>query len=1006
MAQATKPLDTGDEISFNRDIKPILSDNCFACHGFDPETRESGLRLDVREAALAFRGGDGAAIVPGDHRASAIYNRITSDDPDKVMPPPEAHKKVSPEQADLLARWIDEGAEYEMHWAYVAPERPAVPEVRWGDWGRNTIDAFVLERLEAQGLSPSPDADPETLLRRVTRDLTGLPPTLDEIDTFLADPSEEAYAEAVERLLASPAFGERMAISWLDQVRYADTTGFHSDETQPVWAYRDYVVQAFNQNIPFDQFTREQLAGDLLPDSGARQKIASGFNRLNLTTAEGGAQPDEYVAKYMGDRVRAVSNVWMGATMGCAECHDHKYDPFTAKDYYRMGAFFADIKQRPVYSHRTVREPSLEIPTDEQTADLARLEKLKREGQAIVDAVLAQANRNDSFEDWLVRTAASPDIAEPVELIYVEDKLPKGVKTYGEWDYVTDEGGQVNTGRLARRQNAVDGGRSLQHTARGFKTGHQPHESDRWFVDVWLAPEHPPTSLMLQVNDGTWEHRAFWGQDNLWQGGIGVTDKPKRRYMGPLPATGEWVRLEVSARLIGLSDRPVIGLGFSQNSGLVYWDRAGVSTLPAGKIPPHIAGLLQQPVAERSAETTDELRAWYDERVVPLAPEVIAAEDGVSEAGRALKAYRKDKVYRTLITEAVEAPPVVRVLPRGNWLDKTGEVVEPGIPEFMGTLPIDNRRANRLDLAEWLVSDHHPLTRRVFVNRLWKMFYGRGLSAVLDDLGNQGRWPSHPELLDWLAVEFGDSGWDMKHMVRLMVTSRTYRQSSRPRPELVKADIENQLLGRQARFRVEAELIRDHALAVSGLLNDEMGGPPAKPYQPEGHWDHLNFPRRKYVHNVDAGQYRRGLYIHWQRTFLHPMLRNFDAPSREECTAERVLSNTPLQALTLLNDPTFVEAARVFAARIMHEGGDEVDERVAWAFRMMVARSPSASEAEVLKSLYAEQLKHYADHLDDAKAITTVGLATSAEDLPVGEHAAWTAVARALFNLHETITRD
>ncbi|MEM0913269.1 MAG: PSD1 and planctomycete cytochrome C domain-containing protein [Planctomycetota bacterium] len=997
--------DTPERISFNRQIRPILSDNCFACHGPDPETRASGLRLDIREDAVTFERGDGRAIVPGDHRSSAVYRRVTSGDADEVMPPPETHKSISPEQAALLAAWIDQGAEYEPHWAYVAPTRPGVPEVRQADWPTNAIDAFVLARLEAESLNPSAEADPATLLRRVTRDLTGLPPTLAELDAFLSDPSEKAYAGVVDRLLASPAFGERLAIFWLDQVRYADTTGFHSDETQPVWAYRDYVVQAFNENLPFDRFTREQLAGDLLPDSGVRQKIASGFNRLNLTTAEGGAQPDEYLAKYMADRVRAVSNVWMAGTMACNECHDHKYDPYTLKDFYRMGAFFADVEQRAVYKHGTLREPSLEIPDESQRAELARLELAVKERQAHVDAALAEAGGDEAFARWASRPPDTWDVAEAADRVLLDDRPDAAVKEkHGKWDFVTADEGPVRSGSLARRQQADRADRTVQHYFKGLTPPYESLPSDRWFIEVWLDPEHPPKTVMLQVFDGGWEHRAYWGEDTIAFGGIGVTDRPKRRHMGPLPPLGRWVRLEVPGELLDLK-RPVTGLAFTQHGGLAYWDRAGVSTFDPGAIPLRIAEQLRQPVAERSADSVADVRAWYDEHVLTQDPAVLAAKQAHEESERALSDYRKEEVYRTLITRAAE-PAVTRVLPRGNWLDKSGEVVQPGIPEFMGELVTGDRRANRLDLADWLLTDDHPLTRRVFVNRLWKLYFGRGLSAVLDDLGSQGHWPSHPELLDWLAVEFGESGWDVKHMIRLMVMSRTYRQASLPRRELDEVDVENHLLGRQARYRVEAELIRDHALAVSGLLHDEMGGPPAMPYQPEGHWDHLNFPRRTYQADEDSSQYRRGLYMHWQRTFLHPMLRNFDAPSREECTAERVMSNTPLQALTLLNDPTFVEAARVFAERIMDEGGQDVSQRIHWAFRVMVARDPSTEESRVLESLYDEQHARYVDRPDAASALLGVGLSASDESLDPVELAAWTAVARTLLNLHETITRD
>ncbi len=1007
LAQQAAPNQPGDSpVSFNRDVRPLLSDNCFACHGPDPETRASGLRLDLREEAVAFAGAEGRALVPGDAAASAVIQRIRSTDADTVMPPPETHKTLTPEQADLLARWIDQGAVYEPHWAYVAPQRPALPEVHQAQWAVNAVDRFVLNRLEAEGLAPSDRADPATLLRRVTRDLTGLPPTTDELDAFLADPSDAAYAQVVERLLASPAFGERMAIAWLDLVRYADSTGFHSDETQPVWAYRDYVVQAFNDNTRFDQFTREQLAGDLLPTPGVREKTASGFNRLNLTTGEAGAQPAEYTAKYMADRVRAVSTVWMGATVGCAECHDHKYDPYTARDFYRMGAFFADIEQRPVYRTRRIREPFLDIPTDEQKQQIqAYLQDLTQK-QAAHDRAVAQSAADQAFERWAQQDPTGLTVAEPAETLWIDEKLTARASKSGDWNYTGAARGQVQHGRFARVQDARESGGLLEHRARTNHRPIKPGPDDRWFADVWLDPDHPPRAVMLQVFSGSWNHRAYWGEDVIPAGGLGVSDAPARFYRGPLPETGGWVRLEVSARDIGIGKQPVRGMAFTQHDGLAYWDRAGVSRLPEGAVPPDLAALLARPRAERSAADADALYAWYHDRVAGDTQAVRATRKALADQKQAYEDFQNTVLHRTLITETAE-PTETRILPRGDWQNTTGPVVTPGVPAFMGELATADARADRLDLANWLVSPDHPLTGRVFVNRLWKMFYGRGLSAVLDDLGSQGRWPTHPELLDWLAVEFVESGWDMKHMVRLMVSSRTYRQTSRLRPDLQTADLENHLLARQSRFRVDAEVIRDHALAVSGLLNPNMGGPPAKPYQPDGHWEHLNFPRRTYEADQDQSQYRRGLYVHWQRTFLHPMLRNFDAPSREECTAERIASNTPLQALTLLNDPTFVEAARVFAVRILNEAPDDLTQRLRWAFRAMVARHPSDDEVGVLEALYHRQHAYYTQNPGEAGALLGVGQAPGPDPaLDPDQVAAWTGVARALLNLHETITRD
>jgi hypothetical protein len=749
-------------VEFNRDIRPILSNRCFTCHGPDDKLRKAHLRLDREKDSRARHRGR-RAIVPGKPAESELYRRITSADPDERMPPPKAKKDLTREQVELLRLWIERGAKYQGHWSLIAPTRPPVPAVRNAGWPRNPIDNFILARLEKEGVRPSAEADRRTLIRRLSLDLRGLPPTPEEVGAFLADKSSGAYDRLVDRMLLSPAHGERMAVYWLDVVRYADTGGYHSDNERNIWMYRDWVIRAFNDNLPFDRFVAAQLAGDLLPGATRDDRVASGFNRLLQTTEEGGAQPKEYTAKYLADRVRNGGTIFLGVTLGCCECHNHKFDPFSQKDFYRFGAFFADVQEVAVG-----RQPETPFPTPEQAAHLKRLDEQM--------AALA--------------------------------KLPKG---------------KTDPMRLVRLKRERDAFRKTI-----------------------------PTTL-------------------------------------------------------------------------------------------------------------------------------------VSTSG---------------------PPRTVRLLPRGNWLDDSGEIVEPGTPAVLPPLPVKGRRATRLDLARWLTAPENPLTARVFVNRLWMLSFGQGLVKTADDLGSQGAWPSHPELLDWLAVEFRESGWDVRHMIRLMVASRTYRQTSTVRPDLKHTDPYNVLLARQARFRLDADFVRDNALAVGGLLVSKVGGPSVKPYQPAGYWRFLNFPTRQWHADKGPYQYRRGLYTFWQRTFLHPSLLAFDASTREECTVARPRSNIPQQALVLLNDPTYVEAARALAERLLRESGPAPAQRVGRAYLLALARAPSADEVRLLSDLYDRHLRQYRADPKAAAAFLHVGDRAVPADLPAPELAAWTSVARVILNLHETITRE
>jgi hypothetical protein len=787
---------------FNRDIRPILSHNCFACHGPDEHDRRGGLRLDDREAAIAELDSGARAIVPGHPEESELVARLHETDPDVVMPPPESNHVLTPAQKELLAAWIAAGAPYAQHWAYVPPERHGPPAVKDASWPANRIDRFVLARLEAEGLAPATDADPLTLLRRVTFDLTGLPPSPAEVEAYLADSRPDRFTQLVDRLLASPRHAERLAAWWLDLVRYADTVGYHGDQTHSIAPYRDWVIQAFLDDVPFDRFTELQLAGDLIgPREGEHPEdrvLAGGYNRLLQTTHEGGLQAKEYRAIYQADRIRNVSGAWMGATVGCAQCHDHKYDPYTTADFYRLGAFFADIDDE----------------------------------QHLQNAGFSRQNLN-----------ALPTIRSP------------------ELDVV----------------GPFDRGRAEQ----------------------------------------------------------------------------------LDAEIQSLEKR-----------------------LPPLVLPPRA----QPPEPEPDAVVADRKR--------------LTAQ---------LK-QRKQLDRTLMITKSLDEPRTVRILPRGNWMDDSGAVVESAIPAFLGTLaPASGGRATRADLARWLVAPataggHGEFTARVIANRLWALFFGAGLCRSLGDFGGQGELPDHPELLDELALEFMGQGWSVRHLVRTIVTSRAYRMSSAGAADLLARDPDNRLLARQGRWRLPAENVRDTALAVSGLLVERLGGDSVHPYQPAGYYRHLNFPQREYKVDTDDRQWRRGLYVHWQRMFLHPQLLAFDAPNREECTALRMKSNTPKAALVLLNDPTFVEAARKLAEIALHSAGDD-NARIALLWKRAVSRVPDTEELALVRSLLDRERKVYRGDAAAATALLGVGIAPRDESLDPVELAAWTATARAVLNLHEAIAR-
>lgn len=995
-----------ETVRFNRDIRPILSDNCYACHGPDGSKRKAKLRLDTR-GGLFKRWEEGGIVIPGSPDRSFLWERVVSEDASEMMPPPETGKVVSAEQKDLLRRWITAGAVWEGHWSYQPVERPAVPEVESLGKEANPIDRFLRSRLEAEGMLPAESADRRTLIRRLSLDLTGLPPTPAEVHRFDEDLSSEAWETLVDRYLASPHYGERMALYWLDVVRYADTDGFHADNYRSVWPYRDYVIRSFNENKPFDRFTVEQLAGDLLPEATLESRVASTYNRLGRSTEEGGAQPKEYLAKYAAERVRSVGAVWLGSTTGCAECHDHKFDPYTAKDFYRLAAYFADIKEEGV----GVRAGS-PAATPEQAARLeelhgaigqleAELERVPPHWKAAYERWLTELQRRVRDEDavWfgvtptaavsaggsvlrplvdgsLLSEGSNPEqdtytillpLGEyPVTALRLETlphpDFPNGGLGRGNGNFILTD---ISVERLAG-DGAVESVEIESATADFSQSG--------WPIEHAIDGD-PATGWAVAGHENPAEHRAIF------------------QFRRPVRADSK-SKLAVKLRHNSVHARHNIGRFRLTLSSLDQ------PTLDPRGMPPAVVEALELEAAARSPEQSQLL----ERRFLAGAPELAEKRSALAELRQA-KVEFVQNIPTTLMTES-QTPRVTRVLPRGNWMDDSGEVVVPGPPEFLAGPAQTTSRQTRLDLALWLVSRDNPLTARVWVNRLWRLFFGVGLSKNVTDFGAQGEWPKHPELLDWLASEWMESGWDVKHLVRLMVTSAAYRQSSAAAPEVRQRDPFNRLVARQSRVRLDAEVIRDNALAASGLLMREIGGPSVKPYQPDGYWDHLNFPKRQWQAEEGERLYRRGLYVFWCRTFLHPSLLSFDACPREESTPERVNSNTPLQALTLLNDPIYVEASRVFAQRILREGGEDAEARLAWAFDQLLSRLPSVAEITLLKQLVLEESERYRDDPQAAQSLLAVGAKPAAADLKPAEVATWTAVARTLLNLDETVVRN
>jgi hypothetical protein len=1019
-------------LEFNRDIRPILSENCFQCHGQDPAKREGKLRLDERESATLARDGI-AAIVPGRPDDSELLRRLASKDATEVMPPPESHKKVALAEAALLRRWIAEGAPYEKHWAFIAPVKRSVPTaVPAGDGATerkrdgekkkspplsvspsphlpsNPIDAFVHSTLAQHALRPSALAPPETWLRRAAFDLTGLPPTPAELDAFLTDVAkrgEAAYAAAADRLLASPHYGERQAIEWLDAARYADTHGFNNDSARVMWRWRDWVIEAFNANLPYDRFITEQLAGDLLPKPTLEQRIATGFGRNHVINSEGGIIGEEYRVEYVADRVRTMSTAWLGLTMECAKCHDHKFDPVTQRDYFQLYAFFNNVPEHGEDGRVANAVPMIPAPTRAQQARLAAVEtkladldaQLRRApaaGGADVAALLAAA-RND-------RTAAKPEtrgapLLTPYEAPPSDEVAP--VVPAAKLDFTAKTGAALSFWLRPDADNPRDVALLSALNHRGnpddtqFGKGREVRLIDGE-IEIRLSDRFPVYATVVRTEGaaivpGAWRHVAL-----SYAGG-------KNAAALRLWLDGEEVALRVL--FDGQQAEP------PKRDWLVGADNA-----PAGA---RWRGELRQLRGFPAALATAAARTEFFASAAEIDPALAAplARQMGSELFQQRTALREElfalrrSLPTAMVMEEMSPPRPAHVLTRGNY-DQPAERVEPGVPEsLIAPWPAGAPR-NRLGLAQWLTQPSHPLTARVVVNRFWAQLFGTGLVKTLEDFGYQSEWPSHPELLDWLARDFIDGGWDVKAFFKRAVLSATYRQSSAVAPALLARDPENRLLARGPRVRLPAELIRDQALAIAGLLAPRLGGPSVFPYQPEKLYEGIvvgaAYPGTVWTPSNGPDLHRRSLYTFWKRTVPHPAMIAFDAPDREFCTVRRSRTNTPLQALALWNEPGLVEAARHLGARMLREGGADDATRVAFAFRCATGRAPRANESRVLAAALARFRIDFSTTPADAAALLRVGATAADPSLPPAELAAAASVASMILSLDETITKN
>jgi hypothetical protein len=995
-------LSAAPPVDFSRDIRPLLSDRCFSCHGPDEANRQAGLRFDIEDVAKKPRGERPPVIVPGNPSASEILKRVAPADPALRMPPPYSdHKPLSENEVATLTAWIEQGAKWQGHWSFIPPARPALPAVGNGALVRNPIDNFILARLEKEGLKPSPEADRARLLRRVSFDLTGLPPTLAELDAFLADRSPDAYEKAVDRLLASPRYGERMAVDWLDAARYADTHGYQTDPTKEIWPWRDWVINAFNTNMPYDRFTVEQLAGDLLPNATLEQKIATGFQRNHRINSETGAIAEEFEAENLVDRASTMGTVWLGLTVGCARCHDHKFDPILQRDFYGFYAFFNNVDEvgnGGTADGRGNFKPYLKLPAPELEAQVATKDaelKILREKLAALDKRLAGGQAR--WEKTALTYQPKWEVLLPENL-----KADNGVTLNALPDGSVLAGGAMPPSSIfqltaeTRMKNITafrlemipDEGLPAGGSGRGaggkgvvtlfeVRTGGKKVDLSRITADF----KSEESELNLVVNPAEQLKRG-WG-------------------VNPEMNKLHYAVIETS-RMFTPTVAMTFRIGSEYEGAPVGRFRISVTDSEYPEVvPEEMAAIIRTRKVDRSKKDAVALTKYFVAHPAERRKqaEAIATLDAERRAA-------ENKIPSTMVMSEMAEPRDTFILLRGAY-DKPGDKVTPATPGFLPPMPADAPR-NRLGLAQWIVDPGNPLTARVAVNRYWQMLFGTGLVKTSDDFGSQGEAPSHPELLDWLATEFVSTGWDTKAMLRLIVTSAAYRQDSVATPALRERDPENRLIAHGPRVRLTAEMIRDQALSISGLLSTKMAGPSVKPYQPEGLWEQLSAFQGRKLFERSRGEdlWRRSVYTYWKRTVPPPSMTIFDAPTRESCVVRRQMSTTPLQALALLNDEMYIETARKFAERMMKEGGASPVERLAWALRLATSRTATAPEIKILEQGLNTRLVQYRADPAEAEKLLSAGESPRDKSIDTAELAAYTTAASVILNLDEVITRQ
>lgn len=1026
-------LKKGKSIDYNRDIRPILANNCFKCHGHDPAGVMAGLRLDHRESAVTKLEDGKTAIVPGKPELSEMIRRINAGD-DERMPPPFTHKTLSEADKKILTTWVQEGAEYKEHWAFVPPVRHAPPKVVDEAWVKNDIDRFILAQLESSHLKPSPEADKPTLLRRLYLDIIGLPPSPAELDAFMADKSPDAYEKVVDKLLASARYGERMAMDWLDAARYADSNGYQADYERYQWRWRDWVIDAYNQNMPYDRFIMEQLAGDMMPNPTLSQRIATGFSRNHRINTEGGVIAEEWRVETVIDRVETTSTAFLGLTSGCARCHDHKYDPITQKDFYRLFAYFNNVPESGTGEERPVNHPPLiKAPTPTQTSQLAAIdERLK----VLDNEINASIDKNVEFSS----TMTTPETKWPEALLASQS---------ARWEF--KETPQA-IGRSLLQQPKIMG---KPGSNPGRSTGAVVTNKDNWLdlgqagdfdntdsfsYSAWVFPEDgngAPFGKMDPSND-------YRGWDLFMAGGQVMV-----HVINKWPVNALKVRTKMTVPLKQWSHIAATYDGSMKPEGLkVYINGKAVETeVEVDKLSGTTRTTVPLTVGRRSGENafngqiddlqlysrvvTPEEATWIADvnpakplLAIPVDKRTMAQKRDItrmmliaSDAAFAKTSKKRDAAARErqelddqiptlMVMDEMAKPRDCFVLTRGQY-DKPAEKVTAGVPEFLPPIPkgVPN---NRLGFAAWVASPENPLTARVAVNRLWERLFGTGIVATSEDFGTRAEFPSHPELLDWLATEFVRLKWDNKALIKEVVMSATYRQSSVVTPEILGVDPSNRLLARGPRFRLQAEMIRDQALEASGLLVNRVGGPSVRPYQPKGIWDETNFygNLRNYMPDNGPGLYRRSMYTIWKRTAAPPNMLLFDAPTRETCRIRRARTDTPLQALTLMNDETFLEASRVLAQHAIAKSRDSVEGQLRFAFKSVLCREPKPSELEILKGGYEKRLAKFKKDPLAAKGIASQGASPTDKSIDPAELAAMSVVCSTLFNLDEAVTKE